>query len=117
MTSGCAAVRCGCAQRDARQVEHGEDVGVELLVGQAEAEDVEVAERVARFQPVERDAVAAHDGFEVRPGAVDALGQQVGAAVDQVVEDHQAQVAAAQLVDVGEGERDSWRGWPGRPNL
>ena len=43
---------------------------------------------------------------KIGPGAVDALGQQIVAPVDQVVEHHQAQVAAAQLVDVGKGQRD-----------
>ena len=47
MTSGWATLR-SAAQGDASQVEHGEHVGVELLVRQAEADDVEGGQRMAR---------------------------------------------------------------------
>ncbi len=109
---GDAAV--GGAQGDASQVEHGEHVGVELLVRQAEADDVEGGQRMARLQAVEGNVLAAHSGLEVGPGAVDALGEQVGPFVDQVVEDHEAQVAAAEFVDIGESKRDLGAdGWAG----
>ncbi len=44
--SGSSSVRVGRAQRDARQVEHRQHVGVELLVGQAETDHVEIAQAV-----------------------------------------------------------------------
>ena len=94
------------AQGKAGQVEHGEDVGVELLVGEREGEDVEPVDRVAGFQTEEGDAVAAHHRLEVAPGAVDTLGEQVVVSVDEVVEDHEAEVGATELVDIGEGEGD-----------
>ena len=50
---------------------------------------------------------------EVGPGAVVALGEQVGPFVDQVVEDHEAQVAAAEFVDIGEQARPGADGWAG----
>ncbi len=95
----------GGAQGEAAKVEHRQHVGIELLVGQAEADDVEVRQWVAGFQPIERDAVAAQVEFKVGPGAEDAFRQQVGAAVDAVIEHLQAEVAAAQLIDVGECQR------------
>ena len=98
------AVAVGGAQGKLRQVEHGEDVGIELLVGEREGEDVEPADRMARLQTEEGDAVAAHDLFEVTPRAVDAFGHEVVSLVDQVVQDHEPEVGAAELVDVGKGE-------------
>ena len=44
-------------QRDAAEVEHGQDVGVADLVLQAEADQVEVAQRREGFQAVERQTV------------------------------------------------------------
>ena len=99
-------VAVGGAQGNLRQVEHGEDVGIELLVGEREGEDVEAADRVAGLQPEEGDALAAHHRLEVTPRAVDALGQQVVPFVEQVVEDHQPQVGPTQFIDIGEGEGD-----------
>lgn len=99
------SVAVGGAQGEPGQVEHSQDVGVELLVGKREGEYVELADRVAGLQAEEGDAVPAHHRLEVAPGAVNALGEQVVALVDQVVEHHQAQVGAAELVNVGEGER------------
>ena len=55
-------------QRNAAQVEHRQDVGVADLVLQAEADQVEVAQRRERFQAVERQAVLAQLGLEVEPG-------------------------------------------------
>ena len=103
---GVGGVAVGGAQGQAGQVEHGEDVGIELLVGEREGEDVETGDRVAGLQAEEGDAVAAHHRFEVAPGAIDTLGEQVFALVDEVVEDHEAEVGAAELVDIGEGEGD-----------
>ena len=94
------------AQGNARQVEHGQDVGIELLVGEREGENVEIADSLAGLQPEEGDAIAAHHRLEVTPRAVDALGQQVVPLVDQVVEDHQPQVGPAQFINIGEGEGD-----------
>ena len=106
MTSGVGGVAVFGAQGKAGEVEHGEDVGVELLVGEREGEDVEPADRVAGFEAEEGDGVALHHLLEVAPGAVDALGEQVVALVDEVVEDHEAEVGATELVDIGEGEGD-----------
>jgi hypothetical protein len=44
--------------------------------------------------------------LEVGRGAVGALGKQIGATVDQIVEDHQPQIAAAQFVKIGKAEGD-----------
>ena len=56
-------------QRDAAEVEHGQDVGVADLVLQAEADQVELAQRREGLQAVERQAGLAQLGLEVEPRA------------------------------------------------
>src|SRR5690606_24447028 len=86
------------------QVQHVQHVGVELLVGQADAQHVEVANGVFGLQRGEGYAPLAHHLFHVGPRREDALGQQVAVRVDDVVERHQPQVGHADVVDVGEGQ-------------
>ena len=47
-------------QRDVRQLQHIEDVGIAHLVLQRKAHDVEFAHRCEGFQRIERDIVFAH---------------------------------------------------------
>ena len=96
----------GREERDAGQVERRQDVGVELLVGQGEAEHVELGQRVARLERVERQALALHRVEHVDPRRVRAFGEHVGLLIDDVVEDREAEVGHAEVVDVGEDERD-----------
>ena len=93
------------AQRDAGQIERGQDVGVELLIRQAETEHIEVNQRMAGLQAVKRDARLAHRDLHVHPRRVGALGQHVGLRVDAVVEDRHAQVRHAQVIDIREDQR------------
>ena len=67
-------------QRDAREVERREQVGVAELGGEADPEQVERAERPVRVDGERGDAVLAHQRLEVRPDRVAALGERVGAA-------------------------------------
>ncbi len=46
----------------------------------------------------------AHQGFHIQPGDVGAFGQRVRALVDLVVEDLQADVGNADIVNIGEDE-------------
>ena len=93
------------AQRDAGQIERGQDVGIELLIRQAETEHIEVNQRMAGLQAVKRDARLAHRDLHVHPRRVGALGQHVGLRVDAVVEDRHAQVRHAQVIDIREDQR------------
>ncbi len=93
--------------RQARQVEHVQDVRVRALVAQREADDVELAHGVARLEAPERHALGAHRVFHVGPRREDALGQHALAAVDDVVEDAEPQVRHADVVEVGVGEDDA----------
>ncbi len=94
----------GRAQGDAGQVEAVERVGEELLVGQAKADDIEITQGMARLQAEERHRFLAHERFHVHPGRVRAFGQHVRLAVDDVVEQHQAQVGHAEFVGVRKGQ-------------
>ena len=91
--------------RDAGEVERLEQVGVAELGGEADAEQVEVADGAVPVDGELRDAVLAHEGGEVGPDGVGALGQGVGALVEHLVQDHQALVGQPHLVGVGIHQR------------
>ena len=93
-------------ERDASEVEHVEHVRINHLVLQREAKEREVLDFRLRFERIERDALRPHDIFHVRPRRIDAFGRDVGAAVQDFVEDGEAEVAHADLVDVRQRERE-----------
>ncbi len=97
----------GGQQRNARQVQHLQDVRVKHLVLEGDAENVEVADRTARFPRKEGDVRRAHARRHVRPGGVGALAEHIAAGVQEVVEDGRAQVAHADGVGVGEPEAEA----------
>ncbi len=92
-------------QRDPREVEGGEHVGVAELRGEAEPEDVERLHRAVAVHRELRDLVLAHQGLQVRPHAVRALGQDALALVEDLVQDHDALVGQPHLVRVRVHER------------
>ena len=98
-------VAVGRVQRDAGQVERGEQVGVAELGGEADAEQVEAP--TGRWASTVNcgDAVLAHQRLEVGPDGVGALGQRVGALVEHLVEDLHALVGQPHLVGVGVHQR------------
>ena len=59
------------------------------------------------LERVQRDAVCAHQGFHVGPGRVGALGQRIRPLVDLVIQDLEAHVGDADVVDVGKDQRRS----------
>src|SRR5206468_10477151 len=75
------------SQRDAAQLEHGEEIRVGELVLEAEAEHVEVGEREVALERDQREPARAQQGLQVGPGGVGALGGHLAAAVERVVED------------------------------
>ncbi len=99
-------VSIGRTQGQPRYIKHGEHIGVELLVGQAEADNVELVYWMARLEAIKRDAVAPHCCLKVRPRAVGALSEHLRALVDQIVQNGEAEVTASQFVDVGKAECD-----------
>ena len=112
-TTGCSLGAPVGVQRDAREVERGEQVGVAELGGEADAEDVERADRAVRVDGERGHAVLAHQRLEVGPNRVATLGQRVGPLVEQLVEDLDALVGQADLVGVGVEQRPAdGRGLP-----
>ena len=96
----------GRVQRDAGEVERVEHVGVAELGGEAQAEDVEGADRAVLVDGELRDRpVLAHHRFHVGPHGVGALGDDPVALVEDLVEDLDALVGQADLVGVGIHQR------------
>ena len=100
-------------QWESRQIKHLQQVGVELLVRQAEANDVKIGQGPLAFQAVKRDARLTHRRDHIHPRHVGSLGQHVRQCVEYVVEDRQPQVGHSQVIDIGEGQTDAdGRGFP-----
>ena len=93
-------------ERDAAQVEHGQQVAGADFVLQGEAQHVEVRERSEGLQAVERQLGGAQLGFHVGPGGEDALAGPIGPAVHQRVENLQAMMAHADRVGVGKRQAE-----------
>jgi hypothetical protein len=91
--------------RHAGEVDAVQDVGVDELGRQVERQDVERPGRPVRVDREERDPVPSHEGLEVDPRGIGALGQGVGSFVEDLVEDLQALVRKADLVGVGVGQQ------------
>src|SRR4030095_6404238 len=102
-----AGASLGGAQRNAAEVQHGEDVRVGQLVLETEPDDVKLAERGVGLQRDERMTVLAQHRFEIEPGRIRPLGVDVVASVEQVVEQLQTGMRLRDLVDLREGERDA----------
>ena len=92
-------------QRDAREVERGEHVGVAELGGEGEADKIERAERAVPVDGELRDPVRTHERLEIRPHGVRTLGERVVALVEDFVEDLHALVGHTHLVGVRVHER------------
>ena len=95
----------GRGKRDARQVEHGQEVRVRHLGGEAQPEHVEGADRPVRVQGELGQAVLAHQRLEVGPHGVGAFGEDAVALVQHLVEDLDALVGQAHLVGVRVAQR------------
>ena len=100
-----AGVTVRRAQRDARQAQHSQNIGVAKLVFQREADDVKIRQRVLAFEAVERDIQPFHLLFHVGPGHECALTPPVFVAVEDIVQNLFAQEGHADLVGIREAER------------
>ena len=100
---------CGL-QRNAGQVQRGEQVGVPQLGGERHTKQVERADRAVGVHGELRYAVLAHQPLQVGPDRVGALGQHVGQLVEHLVQDLHALVGQAHLVGVGVHQRPAHGG-------
>ena len=96
-----------CKQRDAAQLEHRQHVRIGEFVLEAEADDVERVQRTVGFERHERNVMLAQLPLHVRPGRVHAFGLHVGATVQQVVQNLEAEVRLRDFVHFGKGEAEA----------
>ena len=95
------------AQRQTRQVQHVQHIGVGHFVAQGEADDVKVLDGVAALQGVEGKTFLPHFLFHVSPGSEDTLTPDPGHVVHNAVEDAHAKVGHADLIGVREAEGEA----------
>jgi hypothetical protein len=98
------------AEREAGQLEDGEDIGVTEFVGQGDAEDIELIEWAARFKAGERELSGAELVFHVPVGAVRSFRQAVVSVVKNMVEDLQSLMGHANFVKIWKNQGETCRG-------
>ena len=103
---GVVLVAVGREQGDAGEVERLEDVGAGHLVGEREADDVEGRDGRGALEREQGHVALAHEVGHVDPGQVAALAAHARLRVERAVEDGEAHVGQADLVDVGVHEAD-----------
>ncbi len=95
----------GGPDRTASEIHTVQDVGVDELCGEVERQDVEVGRGTVGVDAEQRQSFGAHLGLEVGPWRIGALGDGVGALVDDLIEDLEALVGQPDLVGVGIAEQ------------
>ena len=90
-----------CVQRNAREIEGGQHVGVAKLGGERDAHEVELTDGSVVFDAELRHAVLAHQRLEVGPHRIGALAQDICLLVEDFVQDRDTLVRRADLVGVG----------------
>ncbi len=91
-------------QWNSGQIEQVEGIGIKRLVGQRDSQNIEFGNRVLALECVQRKVSLAHGRFHVGPGQVSAFGEYVRLLVEDVIENGQAQVGHAQIVDIRKGQ-------------
>ena len=94
-------------QRDAAEFEHVETGRERHLVLEGEPDEVELCEGRTGLEREQGQAHFAHLFLHVEPGREDPLAVGVLPLVDEVVEDLDAEVGHADLIGVGETEREA----------
>ena len=92
-------------QRNPRQLQRGKDVRVAHFILKRDAENVEFADRRARLQRKQWNALLLHQRFHIRPRRTHALAVGVHAAVQRVIQYFHAQMRHGNLVHVRKQER------------
>ena len=92
-------------ERDTRQLQHGEDVGVGQLILEREAHGIEVGERVFALHRVEGQTQTLHLRLHIQPRHEGALAPPVLVAVQQLIEYLFAQKRHSHFIGVREAER------------
>ena len=91
-------------ERDARQVQHGKDIGVGKLVLQGKAHGIKGREGVFALHGIQRQLQSLHLRLHIQPGHKGALAPPVLVAVEQLVQNLFAQKGHSHLVGIREAE-------------
>ena len=94
-------------QGHAPEIKKVQNVGVTHLVGKRKADHVEIGERPSGLQGQRGDAFLAHQIFHVRPGTEKSLRCRVFPAVQQMVDDPEAEMRHADLICIGKHQGES----------
>ena len=92
-------------ERDVRQVQHGQDVGIGKLILQGKAHGIEGGQRVLALHGVKGQAQPLHLRLHIQPGHERALAPPVRVAVEQLVQNLLAEEGHAHLIRIREAER------------
>ena len=92
-------------KRDARQIQHGQNVGIGKLILQGKAHRVKCRQRILAFHGIQRQMQALHLSFHVQPGHESTLAPPVFVLVQQLIQDLLAQKGHSDLICVRETER------------
>ena len=88
-------------QGDPSQVQHLQHVGIAHFILQGEPHDIETIQGRAGFDGKKRQFFPAHGVRHIGPGHEGPLAQRPGLAIDDVVEDLDAQMGHAYLIGIG----------------
>ncbi len=93
-----------CVERNVRQIEHGQNVGIGKLVLQSKAHSIKGRERVLALHGVQGQIQPLHLSLHIQPGHKGPLTPPVLVAVEQLVQDLLAEEGHAHLVGIREAE-------------
>ncbi len=99
----------GGVQRSTSQIDHVEHVGEHELARQVEGEDVEVGGGAVGIDAEQRNAGSPQLPIQIGPGGIRALGERIGAFVQDFVEDLEPLVGQTDLVGIGVSEEPGHR--------
>ena len=97
-------------QRNVRQIQHLQHVGVPALVAEREPQHVEVGQRSPRLPAEQRQARLAHQVRHVRKRRERAVAEVGRTVVDLLVQHPHGEVRHPDLVRVGKAQREARRG-------
>ena len=92
-------------ERDARQIQHSQNIGIGKLVLQGEAHCIKSGERILALHGVERQTKTLHLGLHIQPRHKSALAPPVFVAVEQLIQDLFAEEGHTYLIGVRKAER------------
>ncbi len=92
-------------ERDARQIQHCQNIGIGKLVLQGEAHCIKSGERILALHGVERQTKTLHLGLHIQPRHKSTLAPPVFVAVEQLIQDLFAEEGHTHLIGVRKAER------------